>query len=215
MLSKPGKKAEMPFEGPLADRPCMLCGKKYRGHELKILDLGIEFDKVCEKYKSRKRPYGQNLDIVIKTSKEFQEYGTSPPFHSIRKSNTLRMYSWVKLSDEFQNYCKDLGELKDGGDDDHGDGDVGVVEFEEPALGEVETKPPPPVNITPPLVEKEEGAAAGTDTSKLIFKLKPNQELRFEVKADSNQQARRSTATLVLQQGSAEVCGAELAERKE
>jgi hypothetical protein len=45
--------------------------------------------------------------------------------------------------------------------------------------------------------------------------LKPNQELRFEVKADSNQQARRSTATLVLQQGSAEVCGAELAERKE
>ncbi len=52
----------------------MLCGKKYRGHELKILDLGIEFDKVCEKYKNRKRPYGQNVDIVIKTSREFQEY---------------------------------------------------------------------------------------------------------------------------------------------
>ncbi len=125
------------------------------------------------------------------------------------------MYSWVKLSDEIQNYCKDLGELKDGGGDDHRDGDVGVVEFEEPSHGEVETKPPPLVNVTPPLVEKEEGSAAGADASKLIFKLKPNQELRFEVKADSNQQARRSTATLVLQQGSAEVCGAELAERKE
>ena len=79
----------MPFEGPLADRPCMICDKKYRGHDLKILDRGIEFDKVCEKYKNRKRPYGQNIDIVIKTSKEFQEYGTSHPCHSLKKNNTF------------------------------------------------------------------------------------------------------------------------------
>jgi hypothetical protein len=125
------------------------------------------------------------------------------------------MYSWVKLSDEIQNYCKDLGELKDGVDDDHGDGEVCAVEFEEPTQGELETKPALPVAVATPLVEKEEGATAGIDTSKLIFKLKPNQELRFEVKADSNQQARRSTATLVLQQGLAEICGAELAEKKE
>ena len=201
----------MPFEGPLADRPCILCDKKYRSHDLKILDLGIEFDKVCEKYisqMSKRRSYmrGQNISISIKTSKEFVEC------------------SWVKSSDEIQNYCKDLGELKDGDFDDSDDRPQDIAQETKQ-----ETSQSPPHHSA----DAVRGAAATSGAMQpcatndavkekdssgncVVFKLKPNQELRFEIKADSNQLARKATATLVLKQGgTAEICGAELAVERE
>jgi hypothetical protein len=201
----------MPFDGSLADRPCKICGKKYRSHELKIKDLGFEFDKVCEKYINqmsarRSKMRGQNVLIDVLTTSKFIDY------------------AWVKSSDEIQNYCKDLGELKD---EDVGDGEEAPQDLPSDHLQA-------PTISTPPLPsEVARAAAAGggmalllpsVDATKdkdsgsgtVVFKLKPNQELRFEVKADSNQQARRATATLVLQQGGlAEICGAELAAGRE
>jgi hypothetical protein len=195
----------MPFEGPLQDRQCVNCKKKYRKHTPKIKDLGLEFDKVCDKYTNqlsfpKRRTYkqGQNVSISIKTGEEMQ------------------MYAWVKNSDEILKHGRDLGELKDGdmgqGDDDHGD----VRPIIPP-----EVQPPPelfPV-VVPPLfqtvITEVHRVPDTVDSKAETFKLKPNQELRFEVKAESNQQARRTTAVLVLQQGLAEICGAELAEGRE
>ena len=72
--------------------------------------------------------------------------------------------------------------------------------FDAPVAGGGAAAPPPPAD------------ARGSSQT---FKLKANQELRFEVKAESNQQARRATAVLVMKEGLAEVCGAELAGGKE
>ena len=47
-MNKTSGKIDMPFEGPLADRACTLCSKTYRSHDRKILDLGVEFQKVCD-----------------------------------------------------------------------------------------------------------------------------------------------------------------------
>ncbi len=197
------KGCEMPFEGPLADRPCVLCGKKYRSHELKILDLGIEFNKVCDKYtgqmsRRKSQMRGQNITISVKTCKEFGDF------------------SWVKSS--LGDYCRDLGEVKDGDfEDEELPQDVAQEPKKEPSQS-----PPPPAagtavggSLQPVAVidtVKEKDSVGNT----VVFKLKPNQELRFEVKADSNQQARKATATLVLKQGgTAEICGAELAAERE
>jgi hypothetical protein len=212
LLEKPGKRTDMPFDGALADRPCKICGKKYRSHDLKIKDLGFEFDKVCEKYLNqmsarRSKMRGQNVSIhVLRTSHEFLEY------------------AWVKCSDEIQNYCKDLGELKDGdvGDSEESAQDLPCDHPQAPTL----SPPQPPSEVARaaaagggtalplPSIDATKDKDAGSGT--VVFKLKPNQELRFEVKADSNQQARRATATLILQQGGlAEICGAELAAGRE
>ncbi len=199
----------MPFEGALADRPCVLCGKKYRSHELKILDLGLEFDKVCDKYigqmsnrKSKMR--GQNIFISVKITKEFAEY------------------SWVKSS--LGDYCRDLAELKDGdfedGDDNPHDSSL------EPKQEPSQSPPLPPVDVArggavtgvsmQPVAANEAVKEKDSGGSTAVFNLKPNQELRFEIKADSNQQARKATAALVLKPGgTAEICGCELAAARE
>jgi hypothetical protein len=204
------KKVEMPFEGALQDRPCENCKKKYRKHTPKIKDLGLEFDKVCDKYTNqlsfpKRRTYkqGQNVSISIKTGEEMQ------------------MYAWVKSSDEILKHGRDLGELKDG-DDGEAAGDIDPDEREPVDVKSTlltNVAPPSEPSVVPNLFETVISdvprVADIVDSKTEQFKLKPNQELRFEVKADSNQQARRTTAVLVLQQGLAEICGAELAEGRE
>ena len=117
------------------------------------------------------------------------------------------MYSWVKCSDEIQKHCSDLGELKEG---DKGAGLLGDGEDED----DRDSLPPPPPQqpqqpqLQPPpqqpivggaLAGSDSdkksilvggGVAAAADASSMTFQLKANQELRFEVKAESNQQVK-------------------------
>ena len=215
----------MPFEGSLADRPCKLCDEAYCRHDIKIKDLSFEFDRIWEKYlyemsQEKRQTYmrGQNISIaVLKASENVPQIRVKSV--SLRASHKFLDYSWVKSSDEMQNYCKDLEELKDG--------DVCDVE-EPPQQLSPEKLPGPTISPSQSLADvSRAGFASGgmvqplptiddSASNTVVFKLKPNQELRFEVKADSNQQARKTTATLVLQQpGRAEICGAELAAGRE
>lgn len=158
---------------------------------------------MCDKYTNqlsfpKRRTYkqGQNVSISIKTGEEMQ------------------MYAWVKSSDEILKHGRDLGELKDGGEDD----DLVVPPLEPPTLPNVVPPSEPPVvdhNLFETMFAEVHRVPDTVDSKTETFKLKPNQELRFEVKAENNQQARRTTAVLVLQQGLAEICGAELAEGRE
>jgi hypothetical protein len=227
VLAKPCKKVEvLPFEGSYEDRPCVKCTKKYKKHKPKIQDLGDEFAKVCDRYtgqmyhKRRNFKQGQNIGIDILDSDAMQ-----------------KQYSWVKISDEVTKHGKDLGELKDGDN-------VYVNDGEDDETQDEETKPfpAPAPGLGQDIKAASGGAAAAApaalpvvrpdlfsfvapvsaarpvesaDSVTTEFKLKPNQELRFEVKADSNGQARRTSAVLVLKKGFAEICGAELAEGRE
>jgi hypothetical protein len=153
----------------------------------------------------RSKKIGQNLSISIKTSTEFRKY-----------------YSWVKASDEIQNYCKDLGELKDRTDADS-DSPIDLPIESDDAFNvnpqrdgfSADSEPSehkPSTSVL--LASSASNADAPVSIEAVTFELKANQELRFEVRADSNQQARRSAAVLVLTEGLAEVCGAELALQK-
>ena len=117
------------------------------------------------------------------------------------------MYSWVKCSDEIQKHCSDLGELKEG---DKGAGLLGDGEDEDdrdslppPPPPQQQPPPPPPqqqqLQPPPQIVGSDSdkksilvggGVAAAADVSSMTFQLKANQELRFEVKAESNQQVK-------------------------
>ena len=117
------------------------------------------------------------------------------------------MYSWVKCSDEIQKHCSDLGELKEG---DKGAGLLGDGEDEDdrdslppPPPPQQQPPPPPPqqqqLQPPPQIVGSDSdkksilvggGVAAAADASSMTFQLKANQELRFEVKAESNQQVK-------------------------
>jgi hypothetical protein len=202
---------ELPFEGSYEDRQCAKCGKKYKKHKAKIQDLGDEFAKVCDRYtgqmyhKRRNFKQGQNIGIDILDSVEMQ-----------------KQYSWVKTSDEVTKHGKDLGELKDGDAVYVNDGDEDDTHDDDtkpapaPAPAPAPTPAPAPQDLfgfVAPVGAARPVESADSVTS--VFKLKPNQELRFEVKADSNGQARRTAAVLVLKQGLAEICGAELAEGRE
>ena len=117
------------------------------------------------------------------------------------------MYSWVKCSDEIQKHCSDLGELKEG---DKGAGLLGDGEDEDdrdslpppppPQPQQPQLQPPPQQPIVGGALAGSDsdkksilvggGVAAAADASSMTFQLKANQELRFEVKAESNQQVK-------------------------
>ena len=116
------------------------------------------------------------------------------------------MYSWVKCSDEIQKHCSDLGELKEG---DKGAGLLGDGEDEDdrdslppppPQQQQPQLQPPPQQPIVGGALAGSDsdkksilvggGVAAAADESSMTFQLKANQELRFEVKAESNQQVK-------------------------
>ncbi len=119
------------------------------------------------------------------------------------------MYSWVKCSDEIQKHCSDLGELKEG---DKGAGLLGDGEDEDDRdpLPPPPQQQPPQQQLQPPPQQQQQivggalagsdsdkksilvggGVAAAADASSMTFQLKANQELRFEVKAESNQQVK-------------------------
>ncbi len=211
---------DVPFEGSYEDRLCVNCKQKglenkYRTHKRKILDLGVEFLKVCEKYESqmyhpKRRTFkqGQNVSISIKNSLEMLEF------------------SWVKVSDEILKHQEALGELKEERDDGFSDDDKESAEIPklEPKPENSEF-PPPKLEYELPVASAQRGlfddavadvakCTEPADAGALIFKLNKNQELRFEVKAETNQQARKNTAVLILREGFAEICGAELAEAR-
>ena len=156
---------------------------------------------------------GQNISIAVLNASQNVPHIRVKGV-TLRASHKFLDYSWVKSSDEIQNYCKDLEELKDGD----------VCDGEEPPQQLSPENPPGPTLSPSQSLEEvsRAGFASGgmvrplstigdSASNTVVFKLKPNQELRFEIKADSNQQARKTTATLVLQQGGrAEICGAEL-----